>query len=628
VLYGGQDQNIVTQADTWEWDGATWTQRTAANVPGPRRSMAMAFDEARREMVAFGGNDGLQVLGDTWTYDGVNWTQRLPGVSPPPRWLAACAFDGNCGRMMLLGGADAASNSLPAGSWTWDGLSWAAVGGTQPAARHAGGLAHDAQRGGFVAFGGRGPSAFLADTWELAGSCTRSMATVAPAVVGRTAQYRYDYPSGDAANLHFCWTLVTPRVSTALPFAIPGFPSIGLCRVDILNQLAAPATFLDGSGAQTTALAIPNNQALSGFQFDVQSIDLDLSTLTLRWSTNDVEVTVGPTAVPAASFTATPTSGNAPLVVQFTDTSTNFPTAWQWDFNNDGLADSTQQNPSWTYAVDGAYSVRLVATNFLGSGTVTRNSVVFIGPLPPTNPALNMVSVPPGTFQMGSTAYQSQFPQEAPVRQATLSYLFWIGKYEVTQSEYQAVVGSNPSYFVNAPNAQQRPVEQVSWNSAVAYCQALTVNEQAAGRVPAGYQYRLPTEAEWEYCCRAGATTEWHTGTSLTTSQANFQGVLASGAYTYGQSAAVGSYAPNAFGLHDMHGNVWEWCLDSYATYAPGSVTDPFVTGGANRVIRGGSWVSVLSAIFCRSAYRGAFSPVSAGNSFGFRVVLAPVLVP
>ncbi len=246
------------------------------------------------------------------------------------------------------------------------------------------------------------------------------------------------------------------------------------------------------------------------------------------------------------------------------------------------------------------------------------------------NPTLNMVPIAPGTFQMGSTAYQSTWPQEAPVHQVTLSYPFWMGKYEVTQAEYQSVVGSNPSYFqgVNAPNAPQRPVETVSWNSAVAYCQALTATEQAAGRVPAGYQYRLPTEAEWEYCCRAGTTTEWNTGTSLSTSQANFGGVLANGTYPNGQTAVVGSYAPNAFGLHDMHGNVWEWCLDSYASYAVGPVTDPFVTGGAYRVFRGGSWYSSSSAAICRSANRLFGTPGITGSLDGFRVVLAPVLVP
>jgi formylglycine-generating enzyme required for sulfatase activity len=239
------------------------------------------------------------------------------------------------------------------------------------------------------------------------------------------------------------------------------------------------------------------------------------------------------------------------------------------------------------------------------------------------SPLLNMVPIAPGTFQMGQVGVAEA------VHPVTLSTPFWMGKYEVTQAEYVAVVGSNPSFFqgANAPNAPSRPVETVLWNSAVAYCQALTAIEQAAGRVPQGYQYRLPTEAEWEYCCRAGTTTEWNTGTSLSTSQANFASALANGTYLDGQTAVVGSYAPNAFGLHDMHGNVWEWCLDSYAVYAPGPVTDPFVTGGPIGVLRGGTWH--YSVYDCRSAFRlGGYDLSYPGDDFGFRVVLAPVLVP
>jgi formylglycine-generating enzyme required for sulfatase activity len=329
-------------------------------------------------------------------------------------------------------------------------------------------------------------------------------------------------------------------------------------------------------------------------------------------------VVSGGSAAPVASFTATPTSGSAPLTVQFADTSTQSPLWWLWDFDNDGVFDSAQQNPSWTYTQNGIYSVRLLAVNYLGSGVVRRSNLVVVGSSQP-NPSLNMIPIAPGTFQMGSTAGQ---PEEQPVRQVTLTAPFWIGKYEVTQEEYQGVVGVNPSFFASAPNAPQRPVEQVSWNNAVAYCQALTTAEQAAGRVPPGYEYRLPTEAEWEYCCRAGTTTEWHTGASLSTSQANFAGVM-------GQTATVGSFAPNAFGLHDMHGNVWEWCLDSFASYAPGPATDPFVTGGMTRVYRGGSWFSVLTSFNCRSASRVFYWPTSPqGIYFGFRIVLAPVLVP
>ena len=249
--------------------------------------------------------------------------------------------------------------------------------------------------------------------------------------------------------------------------------------------------------------------------------------------------------------------------------------------------------------------------------------------LAPITYPLELRPIAAGTFQMGSTGTQAA-ANEQPVRTVTLSSNFWMGTFEVTQAEYRKVVGVNPSYFdgPNNPGADQRPVEVVDWFEACAFCAALTASEQAVGRLPAGFQYRLPTEAEWEYCCRAGTTTEWHTGTFLLTSQANFHGALANGTYPAGQTAVVGSYAPNPFGLHDMHGNAYEWCLDSYALYAPGPVTDPFVTGGLTRVGRGGAWSSIITSFDCRSARRDHSWPDTTHNLNGFRVVLAPALVP
>ena len=154
-----------------------------------------------------------------------------------------------------------------------------------------------------------------------------------------------------------------------------------------------------------------------------------------------------------------------------------------------------------------------------------------------------------------------------------------------------------------------------------------TAQQTALGNVPAGYQFRLPTEAEWEYACRAGTTTEFHTGAGLFCSNAKFD-------YSYHSNsscnstgpAPVASYAANAWGLHDMHGNVWEWCLDSYAGYTAGAVTNPFVTGGPNRVARGASWS--LDSSSCRSAHRSSDIPTDPDDDRGFRVVLAPILVP
>jgi formylglycine-generating enzyme required for sulfatase activity len=155
----------------------------------------------------------------------------------------------------------------------------------------------------------------------------------------------------------------------------------------------------------------------------------------------------------------------------------------------------------------------------------------------------------------------------------------------------------------------------------------LTVQEMAAGNLPAGYEYRLPTEAEWEYACRAGTTTEFNVGADLFCADARF-GYSQHSNSSCGTSStiAVGSYSANAFGLYDMHGNVWEWCLDSIASYAPGAVTDPFVTGGSVRVIRGGSWN--YDSRYCRSAVRTSTHPGNSWNFIGFRAVLALVLVP
>jgi hypothetical protein len=227
----------------------------------------------------------------------------------------------------------------------------------------------------------------------------------------------------------------------------------------------------------------------------------------------------------------------------------------------------------------------------------------------------DMVAIPAGTFAMGSTTGD---PVEQPVHTVQISRPFWIGRFEVTQAEYQALMGTNPSRFPGP----DRPVESVSWNDAMAYCAALTAQEGAAGRLPLGYEYRLPTEAEWEYCCRAGTTTPFHCGNALACTDANHNNCVA-------QTADVGGYAPNAFGLYDMHGNVWEACLDSWdgtANYPSAAVTDPWVTVGTSRVFRGGAWNSW--PMNCRSAKRSPGAPASPADIYGFRLVLGPAMRP
>jgi formylglycine-generating enzyme required for sulfatase activity len=242
----------------------------------------------------------------------------------------------------------------------------------------------------------------------------------------------------------------------------------------------------------------------------------------------------------------------------------------------------------------------------------------------PSGPT-NMVWIPPGIFTMGSPDTEiDRWSNEGPQTAVTISRGFWMAKYEVTQAEYQALMGSNPSFFTGDLD---RPVEMVNWYDATNYCGKLTDQERSVGRLPAGYVYRLPTEAEWEYACRAGTTTATAFGNSLTSTQANFDG-----GYPYNGAAngpfldtttKVGSYAPNAWGLHDMHGNVYEWCLDLYDLYPGGSVTDPKgAISGLNRMVRGGSWVN--NGERCRSAGRDFLWSDGWRNAIGFRVVLAP----
>jgi formylglycine-generating enzyme required for sulfatase activity len=296
-----------------------------------------------------------------------------------------------------------------------------------------------------------------------------------------------------------------------------------------------------------------------------------------------------------------------------------------------GGAVTLSQSPAagtTTFSGLSAIAVTITATDLAGNtSSCTANLTVTLSGACPTPPG--MVPIPAGTFTMGSDAaggvpYFGNANTQ-PMHLVTISYSFSMGANEVTQAQYAALMGSNPSYFGGNPYL---PVEQVSWFDARAYCAALTAQQAALGAVPAGYEYRLPTEAEWEYACRAGTTTEFNTGASLVCSQARFWHSYHFPSSDCGSSSpvAVGSYGPNAWSLYDMHGNVYEWCLDSPAAYAPAAVTDPFVTGGPARVFRGGSWD--WNSNNCRSAHRLGDVPFSTMYDVGFRVVLAPILVP
>ena len=267
--------------------------------------------------------------------------------------------------------------------------------------------------------------------------------------------------------------------------------------------------------------------------------------------------------------------------------------------------------------VNYSYDCRSAFRGSSDPGYAYNNGVGFRVVLGPIQ-RVGFVTIQPGTFQMGEVGVAE------PVHTVTISYPFWMGATEVTQAEYAALMGTNPSTFQGPSysNSANRPVETVTWFDARSYCAALTAQQAALGALPSGYEFRLPTEAEWEYACRAGTTTSWNVGNSLSCSNANHY----SNGHCVAQTSAVGSYAPNLWGLFDMHGNVWEWCLDSYAGYPSSAVTDPFITGGPSRVFRGGGWSD--GAGYCRSAIRNGVDPGNLNVDIGFRVVLGPIRVP
>lgn len=245
------------------------------------------------------------------------------------------------------------------------------------------------------------------------------------------------------------------------------------------------------------------------------------------------------------------------------------------------------------------------STNPNSTNPGTTNSRSSNMPRTRTNQAgIEFVLIPPGSFMMGSNWHQRD---EKPEHQVTINYSFYMGKYEVTQAQWQAVMGNNPSSFKDCGG--NCPVESVSWDDAQKFIQGLNgMND--------GYTYRLPTEAEWEYACRAGTT-------------GDYAGDLKEMAWYSENSGnkthAVGGKRPNDWSLADMHGNVWEWCQDWYnLTYDYGAPTDgsAWLSGGVQkwRVLRGGSWFDLDS--FLRSAHRnGPYAPFPHGSSIGFRVV-------
>ena len=264
---------------------------------------------------------------------------------------------------------------------------------------------------------------------------------------------------------------------------------------------------------------------------------------------------------------------------------------------------------------------------------------------------VGFVWIPPGTFTMGSPTGEPDRNNTAGIEtqhSVTISKGFYMSKYQITQGQYFALMELIPSYHPSGDGKGRLPVEGVSWYDAIVFCNKLSIkygfqpvysisgstNPDEWGTVPTSSDptwnavkmigdnfpndvpngYRLPTEAEWEYACRAGTETAYNTGPSIDSTQANYDKNI-------GNTTEVGSYAPNAWGLYDMHGNVSEWCWDWYGVYysssPPSDPTGP--VSGSYRMIRGGSWFR--EGRILRSACRSVSNPFTRGDVIGFRLV-------
>jgi len=231
-----------------------------------------------------------------------------------------------------------------------------------------------------------------------------------------------------------------------------------------------------------------------------------------------------------------------------------------------------------------------------------------------------LVWIHPGEFLMGSPYDEvGRDPDEGPQRQVVIPHGFWIGKCEVTQAEYEKVMGTNPS---NSNEDPSLPVERVNWFEAMDYCGRLTRLAEADGWLPKGYAFRLPTEAEWEYCCHADTTNAFSSGSDVSDARLSLFAWFTRNS-DFG-SKPVGTRQPNPWGLFDMHGNVWEWCLDRWEGVVQGNrfTNNPAPATGGLRVARGGSWLYDAKA--CRCANRDDYNPANRCSDIGFRVVLAP----
>ncbi|MFN8348791.1 MAG: formylglycine-generating enzyme family protein [Spirosomataceae bacterium] len=423
--------------------------------------------------------------------------------------------------------------------------------------------------------------------WELPEKCAEALPTdISISAVGNTVTASAGISSATWSLVNASGTAVNTASDTSYSFTSTTYPN----------------------GSYTIKAGGKN---ACGFSFSLQkaySICTDVVPTDISISTNGniVTSTIGGLTADWSLVNASGTTVNTASGTSYSFTTTTYPNGSYTIKANGKTACNTPFNLTKPYTIN----------------TPTSTSLV------------EMVNIPGGTFEMGDTRNEG-FNSEKPVHTVTVSG-FKIGKYEITQKQYQTVMGTNPSLSTNCDDC---PLENISWLDAVAFCNALsdresrqkvyTISGTTVSSNLSANGYRLPTEAEWEYAAGGGSSnrTRFGNGKDIADpAEMNFDG-RASSKTSYSvvgefrdMTIKTGSFAPNSLGLYDLSGNVWEWCNDWYSAYTGGAQTNP--TGaatGSNRVIRGGGWL--YDSVSSRVAYRTSLTPWFRTDNVGFRVV-------